>query len=199
MRSPPVWRWRHTCPTQRELVPALQASASRRSMSFSRYYTVARRGWHGAGCWSWQRGYVGCGVLASAVGMDKIACKAVFAAAACAAALSTDQTPRLGTQPAAVIASIEAALRYPVFVKPANLGSSIGISKAHDTTELAAALTDAARYDRRCLWKRRCRTPRDRGQRPGNDDPVASVPGEVVPSSEFYDYAAKYIDGKSGC
>ena len=144
--------------------------------------------------------YVGCGVLASAVGMDKIACKAVFAAAGLPQPRYLPIKRRdWERSPAAVIASIEAALRYPVFVKPANLGSSIGISKAHDTTELAAALTDAARYDRRLLVEEAVPNAREiEVSVLGNDDPVASVPGEVVPSSEFYDYAAKYIDGKSG-
>jgi len=144
--------------------------------------------------------YVGCGVLASAVGMDKIACKAVFAAAGL-------PQPRYAPikrrdwecSPEAVIASIEAVLRYPVFVKPANLGSSIGISKALDARELAAALADAARYDRRLLVEEAVPNAREiEVSVLGNDDPIASVPGEVVPSNEFYDYAAKYIDGKSG-
>jgi len=143
--------------------------------------------------------YVGCGVLASAVGMDKIASKAVFAAAGLPQARYLAFIRREWERnPAEVIARIEAALTYPVFVKPANLGSSIGIAKARDAGELAAALTDAARYDRRLLVEEGVPNAREiECAVLGNDDPRASVPGEVVPSNEFYDYAAKYIDGKS--
>ena len=87
---------------------------------------------------------------------------------------------------------------YPLFVKPANLGSSIGISKAHDCAELRDALAEAARYDRKLLVEQA--VPRAREIECsvlGNDDPIASVPGEVVPDREFYDYAAKYLDGDS--
>jgi D-alanine-D-alanine ligase len=143
--------------------------------------------------------YVGCGVLASAVGMDKIASKAVFAAAGLPQARYLAFIRREWERnPAEVIARIEAALAYPLFVKPANLGSSIGISKARDAGELAAALTEAARYDRRLLVEEGVPNAREiECSVLGNDDPRASVPGEVVPSNEFYDYAAKYIDGKS--
>ncbi len=143
--------------------------------------------------------YVGCGVLASAAGMDKIASKMLFAAA------GLPQTRYLALKrrdwertPGDLIAEVEATLRYPVFVKPANLGSSIGISKAQDAEELGAALAEAARYDRRLLVEEGVPDAREiECSVLGNDDPIASVPGEVVPSSEFYDYAAKYIDGKS--
>jgi len=143
--------------------------------------------------------YVGCGVLASAVGMDKIASKAVFAAAGLPQARYLAFIRREWERaPAEVIARIEGALTYPVFVKPANLGSSIGISKARDAGELAAALNEAARYDRRLLVEEGVPNVREiECAVLGNDDPIASVPGEVVPSNEFYDYAAKYIDGKS--
>lgn len=144
--------------------------------------------------------YVGCGVLASALGMDKIACKAAFTAA------GLPQVPYVALKrreweaaPDAVIARVEAALPYPVFVKPANLGSSIGISRAQDATELRSALDEAARFDRRLLVEQGVPNAREiEVSILGNDDPIASVPGEIVPSNEFYDYAAKYIDGKSG-
>jgi D-alanine-D-alanine ligase len=144
--------------------------------------------------------YVGCGVLASAVGMDKIASRAIFAAAGLPQPRYLPIKRRDWEQdPKTVIAGVEAALRYPVFVKPANLGSSIGISKARDAVELAASLTDAARYDRRLLVEEAVPQAREiEVSVLGNDDPIASVPGEIVPSNEFYDYAAKYIDGKSG-
>jgi D-alanine-D-alanine ligase len=143
--------------------------------------------------------YVGCGVLASALGMDKVAAKDAFAAR------GLPQAPYLALKrkdwecdAAAALARIEVELPYPVFVKPANLGSSIGISKAHDRAELAAALTEAARYDRKLLVEQAVPNAREiECSVLGNDDPMASVPGEVVPSHEFYDYAAKYLDGDS--
>jgi D-alanine-D-alanine ligase len=143
--------------------------------------------------------YVGCGVLASAVGMDKITTKAIFAAAGLPQpsylALKRRDWERTPEQ---IVAQVEAALPYPLFVKPANLGSSIGISKAKDAGELATALTEAARYDRRLLVEEAVPNVREiECSVLGNDDPIASVPGEVVPSNEFYDYAAKYIDGDS--
>jgi D-alanine-D-alanine ligase len=143
--------------------------------------------------------YVGCGVLASAVGMDKIAFKKVCASHGLP--MSPWRAVRRKEWEAdggAVIAALEAALRYPMFVKPANLGSSIGISKARDRVELAVALAEAARYDRRLLIEEGVPQAREiECGVLGNDDPIASVPGEVVPGNEFYDYAAKYLDGDS--
>lgn len=142
--------------------------------------------------------YVGCGVLASSLAMDKIACKELLEAH------GVPVVPFVATTRAAferdadrVLAKIE-ALGYPVFVKPANLGSSIGISKARDREELRHALTEAAVYDRRLLIEQAVASPREiECAVLGNDEPLASVPGEVIPSNDFYDYAAKYIDGKS--
>ena len=143
--------------------------------------------------------YVGCGVLASALAMDKIASKKVFEAhdlpvtpywALARAAWETDQDAAIG--------EVERALRYPVFVKPANLGSSIGISKARDRSELRGALAEAARYDRRLLVEEAVPDAREiECSVLGNEEPIASMPGEVLPCNEFYDYAAKYIDGES--
>ena len=100
--------------------------------------------------------------------------------------------------PAAVTARIEAALRYPLFVKPANLGSSVGISKVHGPDELAAAVTLAADYDRKVVVELAVPDAREiECAVIGNDDPEASVAGEIVPSREFYDYEAKYIDARS--
>lgn len=143
--------------------------------------------------------YVGCGVLASSLAMDKIASKQVFLAH------GLPVTPFRATTRAmweatsdTVIADIEAHLRYPVFVKPANLGSSIGISKAQDRADLRAALADAARYDRRLLVEQAVTQAREiECSVLGNDDPIVSVPGEIVPCNTFYDYAAKYLDGRS--
>jgi D-alanine-D-alanine ligase len=143
--------------------------------------------------------YVGCGVLASALAMDKIACKGAFAAQGLPqVAYYALKRKDWEIAPDATIAQVEGALRYPVFVKPANLGSSIGINKACDRGELRAALAEAARYDRKILVEEAVPHAREiECSVLGNDDPIASVPGEIVPGGEFYDYAAKYIDGTS--
>ncbi len=142
--------------------------------------------------------YVGSGVLGSAAGMDKDVMKKLFAAA------SLPQTPWLAmlrsewsTDPKRATKRIEAALDYPLFVKPANLGSSVGISKVHDRSGLAAAMDKAASFDRKLVIEQGVGGP---GAKPrelevavlGNDTPVASVVGEIVPGAEFYDYDAKY-------
>jgi D-alanine-D-alanine ligase len=89
-------------------------------------------------------------------------------------------------------------LGYPVFVKPANLGSSVGISKARSEAEVAEAMTLALQFDRKIVIEAAVPEAREIEVAVlGNDDPVASVPGEIVPSGEFYDYAAKYLDGAS--
>jgi D-alanine-D-alanine ligase len=100
--------------------------------------------------------------------------------------------------PRKAVAKVEAALKYPVFVKPANLGSSVGISKAHDRKELGPALALAARYDRKLVVEEGVGGKKSRALEfevgvLGNDDPKASVVGEIVPGKEFYDYEAKYL------
>lgn len=143
--------------------------------------------------------YVGCGVLASAVAMDKLVAKHLFAQA------GLMQTPYLGvrrrrwrTAPDAVVQEVEAQLAYPLFVKPANLGSSVGISKAKDRTSLAAALDLAAGYDQKIVIEAAVANPREiEVSVLGNDAPQASVPGEIVPGNEFYDYEAKYVSDNS--
>ena len=143
--------------------------------------------------------YVGAGVLASAVGMDKIVQKMVFTTAGLPVvrycwAYSSD----CRDNPGKVRALVEKTLRYPVFVKPANTGSSVGITKVHSRKELAPALTVAAEFDRKVIIEEGVRDAREiECSVLGNDSPVASVPGEIVPSNEFYDYDAKYVDGKS--
>ncbi len=93
---------------------------------------------------------------------------------------------------------VEAALAYPVFVKPANLGSSVGVSKARNRGQLATALEDAARYDRKVLVEAAVPNAREiEVSVLGNDKPIASVPGEIIPGHEFYDYEAKYIADNS--
>ena len=143
--------------------------------------------------------YVGCGVLASALAMDKIACKHVFLSAGLpVAAFAAISRREWEAQREAVLSRIEASIGYPAFVKPANLGSSIGVGKAMDRVGLAGALDEAAQYDRRLLVEAAVPHAREiECSVLGNDDPMASVPGEVVPSNEFYDYGAKYIDGRS--
>ena len=96
------------------------------------------------------------------------------------------------------MARIESALGYPAFVKPANSGSSVGISKAHNRKELVAALRLAGRYDRRILVEQGIEGSHEiEVSVLGNDEPAASLPGEIISSNEFYDYDAKYVDGRS--
>lgn len=142
--------------------------------------------------------YVGCGVLAAAVGMDKALMKAAFAAA------GLPQVPwqlvnRKEWQhaPDHIYARLEGALPYPMFVKPANLGSSVGISKANNRAELAAGLAEAAAYDRRIVVEQGINAQEVEVAVLGNDEPQASVPGEVIPVNDFYDYADKYLEGRT--
>jgi D-alanine-D-alanine ligase len=139
--------------------------------------------------------YVGAGVVGSAVGMDKAIFKQVMMA---------NDLPvlpwRLVTRrewladPEGVLDMLEAALPYPVFTKPANLGSSVGISKCRDRAELAAGMADAARYDRRLVIEQGIHRARELEVSVlGNEEPIASVVGEVRPRRDFYDYVAKYV------
>jgi D-alanine-D-alanine ligase len=100
-------------------------------------------------------------------------------------------------KPEQVLAECESNLTYPMFVKPANLGSSVGIHKATDREKLRAGLNDAARYDRKLIIEQGVDAREIEISVLGNDDPIASVPGEIIPSREFYSYAAKYIDDSS--
>jgi len=142
--------------------------------------------------------YVGAGVTASAVGMDKAVAKAVFDAHGLPG-LPYQVVLRKNWEadPTAIIARCEATLRYPMFTKPANLGSSVGISKAHNRDELAAGLDEAARFDRKLIVEQGIEAREIEVSVLGNDDPIASLPGEIIPSREFYSYAAKYIDDAS--
>src|SRR5271163_1505465 len=143
--------------------------------------------------------YVGSGVLGSATGMDKDVMKRLFAAAKLSipkhvSFLRADWE----AGPKKTIAKIEVALKYPVFVKPANLGSSVGITKAHDRKELAPAIELAASYDRKIVVEQGVGGKRSKARELevavlGNDHPEASVVGEIVPGKEFYDYEAKYL------
>jgi len=143
--------------------------------------------------------YVGAGVLGSAVGMDKIIAKQLLKQAKVPVAADVwFLASEYAANAKKWISTIEGTLRYPCFVKPANLGSSVGISKAHNRAELQAAIALACEYDRRVLVERSIPNAREiEVSVLGNDHPVASVPGEVIPSNEFYDYDAKYVDGKT--
>lgn len=140
--------------------------------------------------------YVGAGVLASALGMDKAVFKDVMQAHGLPVVdYLVIKRKRWQADPQGVLAEIEGRFGYPLFTKPANLGSSVGISKCHDRAGLIAGLDEAARYDRKLLVE--VAVPHAREIEVsvlGNDDPIASVPGEVIPSREFYSYEAKYLD-----
>jgi len=143
--------------------------------------------------------YVGAGVLASAVGMDKIVQKQLFAHAGLPVAKYVWFFSSVCiSRPRKVISAVERSLRYPVFVKPANTGSSVGISKAHTRAELLKALSSALQYDRKVIVEQGINQAREiECSVLGNDEPEVSVPGEIISSNEFYDYDAKYVDGKS--
>jgi D-alanine-D-alanine ligase len=140
--------------------------------------------------------YVGAGVLGSAVGMDKAVMKQLFAAHGLPQVQYVVTIRREWERDhAGVTARVERELGYPVFVKPANLGSSVGISKARNTTELAEAVRTAAEFDRKIVIEAAVPHAREIEVAVlGNDDPQASIAGEIVPSREFYDYEAKYLD-----
>jgi D-alanine-D-alanine ligase len=144
--------------------------------------------------------YVGAGVLGSAAGMDKDIMKSLFLAAGIpivkhVTILRSDWEK----DPKKTQKVVGSKLKYPVFVKPANLGSSVGISKAHNRSELDPAIEEAARFDRKIVIEQGV-GGKDKKAREiecsvlGNDEPAASTPGEIVPVKEFYDYNAKYLD-----
>ena len=142
--------------------------------------------------------YVGAGVLGSSVGMDKGVFKDVMRAndipvvdwLICTRMEIEDNIND-------VISRAEKVAPYPLFIKPANLGSSVGISKAKNRSDLLEGILDAARYDRRILIEKGVNAREIEVSVLGNEAPRASVPGEIRPSDEFYSYNAKYIDGKS--
>jgi D-alanine-D-alanine ligase len=140
--------------------------------------------------------YVGCGVLASALCMDKIAFKDVMRANGIPVVehVALSRREILAGVDAAADA-VEASLAYPVFCKPANMGSSVGVSRADDRAGLLAGLAEAARWDRRVLVERGVDAREIEVSVLGNDAPEASVAGEIVPCNDFYDYEAKYKTG----
>lgn len=138
--------------------------------------------------------YVGAGVVGSAVGMDKGIFKQVMIANGIPVLpwrLFSAWAWRKDKE--VILAEVEAALLYPVFTKPANLGSSVGIRKCHNRAALAAGMDEAAQYDRRVLVEQGINGRELEVSVLGNDEPIASVVGEIRPRREFYDYAAKYL------
>jgi D-alanine-D-alanine ligase len=140
--------------------------------------------------------YVGAGVTGSAVAMDKVVFKDVMRARGLPIVdYLVFKRKAWDADPDRVVARVEDRLDYPLFTKPANLGSSVGVSKCHDRAGLVAGLHDAARYDRKLIVEPAVPKAREiEVSVLGNDDPIASVPGEIVPSRGFYSYEAKYID-----
>lgn len=142
--------------------------------------------------------YVGAGVVGSAVGMDKAIFKQVMTANGLPVLpWLLVQSKDWRRRPSDILSEIEAILTYPVFTKPANLGSSVGISKCRSQDELRAGLDEAARYDRRIVVEQGVNVRELEVSVLGNDEPVASVVGEVRPRREFYDYVAKYVSDDS--
>jgi D-alanine-D-alanine ligase len=142
--------------------------------------------------------YVGAGVLASAVGMDKVAMKTIFRAHGLpivehVVVLRRDWRQR----PQAVTQDIAASVGFPCFVKPSNLGSSVGISKVKRALDLPAALDEAARHDRKLVVERAVQAREIEVSVLGNDTPEASLPGEIVYEGEWYDYTTKYAEGQA--
>jgi D-alanine-D-alanine ligase len=139
--------------------------------------------------------YVGSGVLGSAVGMDKDMQKRLFQQAKLPVVeFLAFQRAEWEKSPAKVIRAIRKKFRFPVFVKPATLGSSVGMTKAHDVKELSTAMNFAAEFAQKIVVERAIRGREIELSVLGNDDPKASIPGEIVPHREFYDYAAKYLE-----
>ncbi|MEK5479749.1 D-alanine--D-alanine ligase [Paenibacillus sp. FSL R5-0407] len=142
--------------------------------------------------------YVGAGVLASAAGMDKVIMKKLFAEAGleqCKYCYFTASEWERNSH--ILIQGMEEKLGYPCFIKPANLGSSVGISKARTREELIQSIAHALRYDVKVIVEEFVDAREVEVGVLGNDEPLASVPGEIVSSGEYYDYQAKYLDGKS--
>jgi D-alanine-D-alanine ligase len=137
--------------------------------------------------------YVGSGVLGSAVGMDKVMMKRAFTA--CGLPQARYDAVRDGADIGAFARRVASEFGFPLFVKPANMGSSVGVSKAHDAGELDGAIAAALTYDEWAVVEEAVVGREIEVAVLGDDPPVASLPGEVVPGAEFYDYADKYENG----
>lgn len=142
--------------------------------------------------------YVGAGVLASSVGMDKSITKHIIEAEGIPVlAYATFSRNEIKSDLQAVMDRCEAIAPYPLFVKPANLGSSVGITKAHNRAELEVGLNSARRYDRRVIVEQGISAREIEISVIGNDLPIHSVPGEIIPDAEFYTYQDKYFNGEA--
>lgn len=142
--------------------------------------------------------YVGAGVLASSTGMDKAIMKALFKQKRIPQCkYKTFLRKEWESDPARITALIKKDIGFPCFVKPANLGSSVGISKAPSIDDLKNSIDLAAKYDRKIIVEEFVNAREIEVAVLGNDEPVASVPGEIVFNNDYYDYDAKYLDGKS--
>ncbi len=142
--------------------------------------------------------YVGCGVLGSALGMDKEKMKMIFQRVGLPVGdFLVYRRSAWERAPEPILDEIEQRLGYPNFVKPVNLGSSVGVNKAHNRAELLHFINEAAEYDRKIIVEKAIDCRELECAALGNDEPLISVVGEVISSNEFYDYRAKYIDGKS--
>lgn len=141
---------------------------------------------------------VGCSVLSSAICMDKVYSKYIFdkfniKTADYVIVIKHDYEK----ESSKFISEIEKKLKYPIFIKPSNSGSSVGITKAHNTKELEDGMDEAFKYDRKVLVETGINAKEVEVAVLGNEEPAASVPGEIVPAKEFYDYEAKYSDSNS--
>jgi len=143
--------------------------------------------------------YVGAGVIGSSVGMDKVISKQLFKDIGLKIVkdlvfFKSEWLENKGP----ILRRLEKELKYPMFVKPVNLGSSVGISKAHNRKELVKGINEAVKFDRKIIVEQGLENIREiECAVLGNDKPKASVLGEIIASNEFYDYDAKYVDGKS--
>ncbi|HEV8571833.1 MAG TPA: D-alanine--D-alanine ligase family protein [Actinomycetota bacterium] len=139
--------------------------------------------------------YVGAGVMASAVGMDKAVQKVLFRAAGLSIVPHEVVLEREWREDPESVEARAEALGFPLFVKPATLGSSVGVTKVKTLADLESAVEEALRYTRKALVEQAMEGAREiECAVLGNDDPVASVPGEILPAGEFYDYRSKYLD-----
>ena len=142
--------------------------------------------------------YVGCGVLASSVGMDKLICKKVFTEIGLPQVNYTDTNKwQFSNDSEGELDKIESELNYPIFVKPANLGSSVGISKATNREELLEGINEALKYDSRIVLEQGIDAREIEVAVLGNNEVKASIAGEIKPAKDFYDYEDKYLDGAS--
>ncbi|WP_330638617.1 D-alanine--D-alanine ligase family protein [Romboutsia hominis] len=142
--------------------------------------------------------YVGCGVLASSVGMDKLVCKKVFSQMGLPQVNYTYTTKIVfNNNTEEELNKIERELDYPVFVKPANLGSSVGISKATNRKELLNGINEALKFDSRIVLEQGVDAREIEVSVLGNEEVKASIAGEIKPAKDFYDYEDKYINGAS--